>query len=224
MEEDGEGATSRKVLGKRAFAHSFTHSTHFHKRCPQIRTDAQVHSRLRPCEKGTQDQRVQAPGLPGKSEWEEPTFCGASCSGTSHSSSEAAGSCMPSNCFRRPMATASADVECRKQWELGRREPRRAEGAKSEDWRFLSGPETTPPELDSSGNTGCTQSLLRFFTQRLTHMHSEKILLFFLIVLRLQTRPYLTYQHRAVLQLRVLYFPFSQAQFLSLQNGHSACL
>lgn len=31
------------------------------------------------------------------------------------------------------MATASADVECRKQWELGRREPRRAESPSQGD-------------------------------------------------------------------------------------------
>lgn len=47
-----------------------------------------------------------------------PTFCGASCSGTSHSNSEAAGSCMPSNCFSKPMATASAELELRKEWDL----------------------------------------------------------------------------------------------------------
>lgn len=46
------------------------------------------------------------------------TFCGASCSGTSHSSSEAAGSCMPSNCFSKPMATASAEFELLKEWDL----------------------------------------------------------------------------------------------------------
>lgn len=46
------------------------------------------------------------------------TFCGASCSGTSHSNSEAAGSCMPSNCFSKPMATASAEFELRKEWDL----------------------------------------------------------------------------------------------------------
>lgn len=77
-------------------------------------------------------------------EREKPTFWGASCSGTSHSSSEAAGSCIPSNCFRSPMATASAEVECRKQCELEGREPRRIECAKSEDWGFPTGPKAMP--------------------------------------------------------------------------------
>ena len=74
-------------------------------------------------------------GLGGgyRSRAEEPTFWGASCSGTSHSSSEAAGSCIPSNCFRSPMATASADVECRKQWELKWRESRKAEQGRQGD-------------------------------------------------------------------------------------------
>ena len=79
---------------------------------------------------------------------EESTFWGASCSGTSHSSSEAAGSCIPSNCFRSPMATASADVECRKQWELKQRV--------QEDWAWrkdrrmgalTSGPDTIHSDL-----------------------------------------------------------------------------
>ncbi len=46
------------------------------------------------------------------------TFCGASCSGTSQSSSEAAGSCMPSNCLSKPMATDSAELDWRKDGEL----------------------------------------------------------------------------------------------------------
>lgn len=46
------------------------------------------------------------------------TFCGASCSGTSQSSSEAAGSCMPSNCLSKPMATDSAELDWKKDGEL----------------------------------------------------------------------------------------------------------
>lgn len=49
---------------------------------------------------------------------EDETFCGASCSGTSQSSSEAAGSCMPSNCLSKPMATDSAELDWRKEGEL----------------------------------------------------------------------------------------------------------
>ncbi len=48
------------------------------------------------------------------------TFWGASCSGTSQSSSEAAGSCMPSNCLRRPIATDSAEFDCSIDGELWR--------------------------------------------------------------------------------------------------------
>lgn len=47
-----------------------------------------------------------------------PTFCGASCSGTSQSSSEAAGSCMPSNCRSKPIATESAELDWRKDLDL----------------------------------------------------------------------------------------------------------
>lgn len=50
--------------------------------------------------------------------WCVCTFCGASCSGTSQSSSEAAGSCMPSNCLSKPMATDSAELDWRKEGEL----------------------------------------------------------------------------------------------------------
>lgn len=50
------------------------------------------------------------------------TFCGASCSGTSQSSSEAAGSCMPSNCLSSPMATDSAELDWRNDGELRERE------------------------------------------------------------------------------------------------------
>lgn len=50
------------------------------------------------------------------------TFCGASCSGTSQSSSEAAGSCIPSNCLSKPMATDSAELDWKKDGELETRQ------------------------------------------------------------------------------------------------------
>jgi hypothetical protein len=90
----------------------------------------------------------------------EPTFWGASCSGTSHSSSEAAGSCIPSNCFRSPIATASADVECRKQWELERRESREAEhrGKTGRSERSLR----IPYHMQKHASWGNTHDLLNF--------------------------------------------------------------